>query len=160
MKKLMTIAALFVMPAAFASCDDEKLISESRLPSQSRTFLSTHFNGVPVTSVTRERDGLEKDYTVYLQNGFEVNFRGSGAWDEVEGIRGDLLPASIIGLLPAGIEAYTTANYPDRSIVKVNREQWGYEIELGRTVGPDGIAQGRSIELDFTPAGDFFRYDD
>ena len=160
MKKLMTIAALFVMPATFASCDDEKIITESRLPAQSRTFLSTHFNGVPVTSVTRERDGLEKDYTVYLQNGFEVNFRGSGAWDEVEGIRGDVLPASIIELLPAGIEAYTTANYPDRGITMVNREQWGYEIELGRTVGPDGIAQGRSIELDFTPGGDFFRYDD
>jgi hypothetical protein len=160
MKELMTIAALFVMPAAFASCDDEKLITESRLPAESRTFLKTHFDGVAVTSVVKEVDGFEKDYTVYLQNGFEVNFRRSGAWDEVEGHRGDAIPASILGLLPEGIETYTTANYPDRPIVMVNREQWGYEVELGRAVGTDGVATGRSVELDFTQTGDFFRYDD
>jgi hypothetical protein len=157
MKKLITIAVLFAMPATFASCDVEKFISESRLPSESRAFLETHFYDVAVTGVVKDIDGFEKEYTVYLQNGFEVNFRRSGAWDEIEGHRGEAIPASIVGLLPASIEAYVTENYPDRPIVKVNKEEWGYEIELGRA---DGTVQSRDIELDFTLSGEFFRYDD
>ncbi len=154
MKKLMTIAALFATTASFAACDREDVISESRLPNESRTFLRTHFGDSSVISVVREIDGFEKDYSVYLQNGFEVNFRGSGAWDEVEGHR-QAVPASVLGLLPAGIESYVAENYPGRPIVNINRERWGYEIEIGPIEGSRG-----DLELDFTEAGQFFRYDD
>ena len=159
MKKLMTIAALFATTTSFAACDREDVISESRLPSESKTFLRTHFDGVNVISVVREIDGLEKDYSVYLKNGFEVNFRGSGAWDEVEGHR-ESVPASVLGLLPAGIEAYVSENYPGRPIVKVSRERWGYEIEVGPATGADVVGHRGDVELDFTQAGQFFRYDD
>jgi hypothetical protein len=164
MKKLMTLAALLTATATtttFAACDREDVIPESRLPRESKTFLKTHFDGVSVLSVVREIDGLEKDYSVYLKNGFEVNFRRSGAWDEVEGHR-ETLPASVIGLLPAGIESYVAENYPARPITGVNREHWGYEIELGRaaTTGTDPAGSRTTVELDFTEAGEFFRYDD
>lgn len=159
MKKLMTIAALFATSVCFASCDREEIISETKLPGESRTFLKTHFEGVSIVSVVKEVDGFEKDYSVYLKNGFEVNFRRSGAWDEVEG-HNEAVPASIVELLPARIASHVTENYPDRQIMMVNRENWGYEIELGRAIGTDGIATGNKIELDFTEAGEFFRYDD
>ncbi len=159
MKKLIIIAALFATTTTYAACDREDIIPESKLPAQSRTFLKTHFNGVGITSIVREIDDFEKDYSVYLKNGFEVNFRGSGAWDEVEGRR-QALPASIVEMLPAGIANHVAENYPDRSIMKVNKERWGYEIELGRAVGADETPSGRNIELDFTEAGEFFRYDD
>jgi hypothetical protein len=146
--------------SAFAACDREDIIPETKLPAESRTFIKTHFDGVPVVSIVREIDGLEKDYSVYLKNGFEINFRRSGAWDEVEGHR-EALPPTIIELLPVGIPDYVAANYPDRQIVTVNRERWGYEIELGRADnGTDGDYGGGGVELDFTEAGDFFRYDD
>jgi hypothetical protein len=154
MKKLMIIAMLFATSTTFASCDKDVIITESKLPAESRMFLQTHFAGVEVVSVVKEIDGFEKDYSAYLKNGFEVDFRRSGAWDGVEGYR-EAIPESIIGLLPAGIETYVTANYPGLSIVKVNRENWGYEIEVGRNSG-----HGDDIELDFTGSGEFFRYDD
>ncbi len=158
MKKLMTIAALMATTTtAFASCDREDVISVDRLPGESRTFLKTHFDGVNVMSVVREIDGLEKDYSVYLRNGFEINFRRGGAWDEVDGNR-NALPASLLGLLPAGIESYVAENYPGRPIVCVNRERWGYEIEVGSADGADG--HRGDVELDFTEAGQFMRYDD
>jgi hypothetical protein len=167
MKKLFTMAALLAATtSAFAACDREDIIPETKLPDESRAFIKTHFDGVAVASVVREIDGFEKDYSVYLKNGFEINFRRSGAWDEVEGHR-EPLPATIIELLPAGIAEFTAANYPDRPIVAVNRERWGYEIELGRAGGGDDSGSGDGhghgdgeIELDFTEAGDFFRYDD
>ena len=154
MKRLITIALLFATTASFAACDKEQFIAESKLPAESRAFLKTHFDGVEVLRAVKEIDGLEKDYSVYLKNGFEVDFRRSGAWDQVEGHR-EALPESIIGILPDGIPAFVAENYPDHPIVKVNREHWGYEIELGRISG-----QGGDIELDFTESGEFFRYDD
>jgi hypothetical protein len=154
MKKFMIIAMLFATTSTFASCDKDVIIPESKLPAESRTFLQTHFAGVEVLSVVKEIDGLEKDYSVYLKNGFEVDFRRSGAWDAVEGYSSPV-PQSVIGILPAGIAAYVTANYPGQSIVKVNREMFGYEIEVGPATG-----HGYDIELDFTEAGQFFRYDD
>jgi hypothetical protein len=158
----MTIAALFTVTVTNAACDREDVIPEARLPKESKTFLKTHFDGVGVLSVVREIDGLEKDYSVYLKNGFEVNFRRSGAWDEVEG-HTEAIPASVIGLLPAGIGSYVAENYPARPITGVNRERWGYEIELGRAAAdttPDPAGSRTSVELDFTEAGEFFRYDD
>ena len=157
MKKLMTIAALFATTASFAACDREDVIPESKLPNESRAFLRTHFDGVEILSVVREIDGLEKDYSVYLKNGFEVNFRRSGAWDEVKG-NTEAVPASVLGLLPGGIESYVAENYPGRPIVKVNRENWGYEIEVGPAA--DATGHRGDIELDFTEGGQFFRYDD
>jgi hypothetical protein len=154
MKKLMVIAMLFTTSTLFAACDKEVIIPESKLPAKSRTFLATHFAGVAVVSSVKEVDGLEKDYSVYLKNGFEVDFRRSGEWDTVEGYSAPV-PESIIGILPAGIKAYVTANYPDLPIVKVNREMWGYEIEVG-PASPNSY----DIELDFTMGGEFFRYDD
>jgi hypothetical protein len=154
MKKMMLFAMLFATTTAFTSCDREVFISESRLPAESRAFLNTHFAGVEVVSVMKEVDGLEKDYSVYLKNGFEVDFRRSGGWDQVEGYR-QALPESVLGLLPDGIEIYTTTNFPGQPIVKVNREMWGYEIDLAPVAGSN-----YDIELDFTPSGEFFRYDD
>ncbi len=86
MKKFIAIAAtLFLSTTVFTACDREDVISESELPKQSKTFLKTHFDGVPVVRVIKEIDGFDKDYSAYLQNGFEVDFRRSGAWDQVEG---------------------------------------------------------------------------
>jgi hypothetical protein len=153
MKNLMIFAMLFTTSTMFASCDKEVFIAESKLPAESRTFLQTHFAGVEVIRAVKEVDGLEKDYSVYLKNGFEVDFRRSGAWDAVEGYSAPV-PETVIGLLPDGIEAYVTANYPGLPIVKVNREKWGYEIEVGQASGRD------DVELDFTEGGEFFRYDD
>jgi hypothetical protein len=148
MKKSMTFAALFAAITMLTACDKEDVISESSLPRESRTFLKTHFDGVRIASVVREVDGLEKEYSVWLENGFEINFTRSGDWDEIEGYR-ETMPASVVDLLPVGIDTWIAGNYPDRPIVKINRERWGYEIGL----------QG-NVELDFTEAGEFLRYDD
>jgi hypothetical protein len=159
MKKMMIFAALFATSTAFASCDREDVISEERLPRESKTFLKTHFDGVRVVSVMREVDGLEKEYSVWLENGFEIGFVRNGAWDEIAGHR-QTLPASVIGLLPAGIETWVGEHYTGRPIVKVNRERWGYEIEIGPTAESNNSGNRGNVEVDFSEAGDFLRYDD
>ena len=89
---------------------------------------------------------------MYLDNGFEVDFTKSGDWDEIDGTeqRPALpVPQSILDLLPAGIMQYVGQRFPGRQIVKVNRERFGFEIELNG-----------DIELKLNLNGTFRRIDD
>ncbi len=144
---LTYFATTFVALALFVSCDKEEVISESKLPSSSREFLKTHFAGVAITHIVCDKELFDKDYSVYLANGFEVDFVKSGAWDEVDG-HASALPQSVIELLPAGIAQYVNATFPDYKIVTVNKEHFGYEIELNG-----------DIELEFNSNGEFTRMD-
>lgn len=157
MKKSMTLALLFCASTSLAACDDEKLIPESELPALSRAFLKTHFNGVGIASIVMERDDLTKDYTVWLNNGFEIDFERSGEWDEVDGHTATV-PSSVVELLPPGIAAYVTENFTGHNIVKVNRELYGFEIGV-RNAGAAAGASG-TFELKFSPSGQFIGIDD
>ncbi len=148
MKKVMSIVAMFAALAMFASCDKEEFITESQLPSASSEFLRTHFGNVDILSIVKEADGLDKDYTAYLANGFEVDFTRSGAWDEVDG-RINAVPQSVLDLLPGGIVQYVDTNFATSTIVKINKERHGYEIGLNG-----------DVELMFNSNGEFHGYDD
>ncbi len=148
MKKIMYLITLFIVSAMFASCEKEEVITESKLPSSSRKFLKTHFEGIDITRIEKETDGLDKDYTVYLANGFEIDFTKSGAWDEVDG-HIKAVPQSILDLIPEKIAQYVNTNYSDYEIVKVNKERYGYEIGLNG-----------DIDIKFDSKGNFEGFDD
>jgi hypothetical protein len=146
MKKLLFLASMLLAVSMFTSCDDEKIVSESDLPSSSREFLKTHFDGIAVTTVMQERDGIGKEYTVFLSNGFQISFEKKGAWDEVNGFQTEL-PQSFLALLPAGITQYV-ANFPEAKIVDVNKEPKGYEVKLSNGTELEFDSNGNLIEID------------
>ena len=149
MKKRMIFAAFAVVVAIFASCDDEKIISESGLPVSSQNFIKTHFPGVAVAHVIIDRDSFGKSYTVYLINGFELEFERNGDWDKVDGYA-QAVPQSILNLIPAGIVEHITNFFPNLEIVAIDKERFGYEIYL----------TGRRFELKFNHSGNFIGIDD
>jgi hypothetical protein len=147
MKKLLCLATLFVTLIMFASCEKKGVITESQLPASSREFLKMHFAGVDITRIIKESEVLDKDYTVYLQNGFKVDFTKSGAWDEVNGLINEL-PQSILDLLPASIMQYVGTAFSSQKIVKVNKERFGYEIELSGDIELEFDSNGNLLEID------------
>jgi hypothetical protein len=148
MKKVIFLATMFAVSTMFASCDKEKVISVSQLPTSSQAFIKTHFPDVTVGRVIKETEGLKTTYTVYFINGFDVDFEKNGDWDDVDG-HNNALPESILNLLPAGIAEYVSANFPNYQIVEVNKERYGYEIGLSG-----------DVDLKFNSSGGFIRYDD
>ncbi|MDR1557305.1 MAG: PepSY-like domain-containing protein [Tannerellaceae bacterium] len=144
----MFFATMLAFSAMFASCDKEEVISETKLPASSQEFIKTHFPNVAVTCVVKETDGVEKDYTVYLANGFDIDFERNGNWDDVDG-HINPLPQSVLSLLPAGISEYVSVNFKDYKIVEANKERYGYEIGLNG-----------EIDLKFNGNGGFIGYDD
>jgi hypothetical protein len=150
MKRMLFLTTLLLSTALAVSCDSEDVISETKLPASSQEFIKTHFPGVAVTLVMKETDGLEKDYTVYLANGFDIDFEKKGNWDDIDG-HIHPLPQSILELLPAGIVEYVSANFNDSQIVEVNKERYGYEI---------GLSDRLDLDLKFNASGSFIGYDD
>jgi len=145
MKKLLFTLSILITSFAFVACDDDddKIISTGDLPTTAQTFLQTHFSSQEVRRVEKDNDS----YDVYLANGFEIEFTLAGEWDDVDG-RGQELPSSVIALVPASIPAYVTENYPNQFIVEINKENFGYEIDLNN-----------NIELEFDSDGTFLRVD-
>jgi hypothetical protein len=147
MKKTAFYAALFVATQMLAGCEDEKIIPAGELPTISRAFIETHFPGLEPTAIVREKDLLDVDYTVYLPNGFDIDFSRSGDWDDVDG-HASPLPESILALLPGSLPEYVAVAFPNLRIVEVNRERYGYEIGLSNDTDLKFTAAGRLIGID------------
>jgi hypothetical protein len=143
----MFYTALFVS-IAFVACDEEKMIRASDLPANSIAFIETHFPDIEITAVVEETEGFGKDYTVYLANGFDIDFTRSGDWDDVDGHL-SAVPESILNLLPKNVPDYVIGVFPGCLITEVNREHYGYEI---------GLSNG--MDLKFNSTGGFIGTDD
>jgi hypothetical protein len=147
MKKKTFYAALFAAAHMLIACEEEKIIPADELPTISRTFIETHFPGVETTAIVREKELLDVDYTVYLSNGFDIDFTKSGDWDDIDGHTSPL-PESILSLLPKSLPEYIAGAFPNLRITEVNKERYGYEIGLSNDTDLKFDAAGRLIGID------------
>lgn len=149
MKKiLLGLTCILAVGFTTVSCgdddDDEVVISATALPSKAQTFISTHFPNVGVSRAeqnkTTESDGTL--YEVRLAHGFQIDFDANGEWTSVDG-NGQLVPETIIALIPSNIETYIQANQ-NIPITKIEKKLYGYSIKLTN-----------QFELRFNANGDF-----
>ncbi len=144
MKKLLFVFGLLAASFTFVACDDDdEKISVVDLPAKAREFLDTHFPGQETRLVEKDNDS----YDVSLKNGFDIDFDLAGEWDDVDG-HTQAIPQSIIDLIPEAIPAYVAEHYAGSVITEVNKELYGYEIDLDNR-----------IELKFDKNGTFLGID-
>ncbi len=128
-----------------AKADNDKIITVEQLPAESREFLQKYFQNVEVSYVKVEQEFMDKSYEVLLQNGSKVEFDRQGKWDNVE-CRKNAIPA---GIVPAPIDDFVKKNHPGQIILKIDRDNNGYEIDLGN-----------KLELKFDKKYNLVSYDD
>lgn len=145
MKLLSLFLSLFIVSMAFISCDDDddQVIQKTDLPQVSQQFLDTHFPGIDTRLVEKDNDS----YDVHLSNGFKVEFNHSGEWDDVDGGQ-QAIPQSILDLLPQSISSYVNEHYSGQSIIEVNKEAYGFEIELTNGLDLRFSANGEFTGID------------
>lgn len=148
MKKLVfKLALLFAVAFVAVSCEKEELIDADNLPSVANTFLNDHFKDVKVLSVTREKEALSgTEYQVLLNNGVEVKFDKNGNWTEVDARENTAaIPTSFV-LKP--IVDYVRDNYDDAGINGIDKEKYGFDVEL--TNGLDLVfdTDGKFVRID------------
>lgn len=113
----------------FTSChsdDSDVVISQNDLPQAAQTFLSNYFSNQQVAKVEKESENGADHYEVTFADGTELEFDQSGAWTSVD-CKKRAVPAAIV---PEAISKYVLENYANLIIVQIERESYGYEIEL------------------------------
>ena len=142
MRKLLFIAtALLVM----TSCDD-KPVAPTELPQEVQTFIKQNFPSQTITFAQKDPEWIFfTQYEVTLNDGTQVSFDTDNVWDKVESRTG-AVPAALV---PQPIATYVNTNFPAVAIVKIDKESYGYEVELAN-----------ELELKFNEGGALMEMDD
>ncbi len=143
--RIVAVMVLAVSMLTLGSCDKESIIDKSALPAKAQDYLDTHFQSVPVIQVVKDVDGFSKNYDVYLQDGFELEFKRNGDIKSVKSNRQEGLPDSVV---PAKILTYVRANYAEQVVISWEIDDAHQEVELSN-----------SLDLKFSKSGDFIRID-
>ena len=124
-KYLFALAALVLCGTAAFALTDRK-ISVSELPAAARTFLNAHYSGVEVVYVEVDEDAIKTEYEVLLKDGTKIEFDAAGEWKEI-----DCTPRALpAGLVPSGIARLIEKRFPERKVVKIERDRRDWEVEL------------------------------
>jgi len=122
----------------------DKIIPANQLPAQAQTFVQTHFPEQSISYAKIDKDFGKKTYEVRLANGVELEFDKSGSWDKVD-CKNRAVPAKLV---PAAIANYVKKNFAGITIVKIDKERNGYEVELSNDLDLKFNSKGKLIKVD------------
>lgn len=129
MKNLILTAVLLCTSlfSAFADKNNDRPITFAELPQAAQIFLNTHFSDLTVAFVVEETKFLGKEYEVVYTDRTEVDFNGSGEWENVER-KYSAVPDAIV---PQAILDFVAASqFSNMYIRAIERNAYTWEIEL------------------------------
>lgn len=132
-----------VLSLTFTSCDKEEVIPTSDLPSEIKSYITTHFPNNTIVQVINDRDGLTKTYDILLSESISLEFNRKKEIIDIDGVA--QLPNSVI---PEKIRQYVTTNYSTNLITDWELDDKNQQVQLDN-----------GIDLEFNMKGDFLRID-
>lgn len=144
--KLHKIALALAMVAALTACEKETTSQDAtNLPAKAQDLISQNFSsGISLVKTETNTFG-KKEYDVILTDGSSISFNSSGEWEEIETPNNLAVPE---GLVPTAIANYVRAKHAGTSIVGIDIEKKGFEVNLSN-----------GVKIDFDKAGNFIKYD-
>ncbi len=145
-KQVLFIAALVcMMMQSVSSFANDRIINSAQLPADAKTFIQKTFPGQTIAYAELDKEFLSTTYEVHLSNGAEVSFDKAGNWDKVE-CNCSAVPQQLV---PTAIANYVKTHYPKTSVVKIDKERYGFDVELSN-----------NLELKFNSKGQLIRIGD
>lgn len=143
MKKFIGLG-IFVLVFLLSGCRD-RAVTPDQLPKNIISFIQQSFPGQNITYAESERKLLGTTYEVLLVDGTRIDFDTSGEWDSLEGTVTNPLPTSLI---PGPIVNYIQGQFPDAMILKIEKEDYGCEVQLANGLELKFNKQGALIGMD------------
>lgn len=119
---------------------DDTPIPVEQLPEAAKTFVQANFKGQKIMYA-------EKDWNTFecrLADGTKIEFTKKGAWKKIDR-KNQALPE---GIVPETIQEYVKANFEGCVITKIDKERYGYDIELSNDIDLKFNYQGVLIGMD------------
>ena len=137
--KVFLLTLICLLTSSFAFADDVPIPVE-QLPEAAKTFVHTYFKGK--TIIYAEKDW--NSYECRLNDGTKIEFNKKGKWKKVD-CHTTAIPD---GLAPETIVNYVKTSFPDCVITKIDKERYGYDIELSNDIDLKFNYQGVLIGMD------------
>ena len=127
MKKAFTLASVvFVGAVTLLQAANDHIIQFAQLPNSAKVFVNKFFKGKQVSYIKEDREIISTNYELRLADGTEIDFDSKGNWTDVDG-QHQAIP---VGLIPAAVLKTVSKQHPNDSIVKIERNRFGYEVKL------------------------------
>ena len=145
-KSKIYFAALLCMTMQTVSTFAQDVtVPTTQLPEAAKDFVQNYFPGQVIDYAVYDSDFDGDAYEACLNNGVEIDFDLAGNWEMVD-CNYNAVP---YGIVPLAISNFVDAHYGNTDIVKIDKEHYGYEVQLSN-----------DIELKFTADGQLLAYDD
>ncbi len=141
--KNLFVLAFFAFLMMLSGCSDKPVLP-TELPVPITTFIQQNFPGQTISFAQKDWEWFSDQYDITLADGTQVSFDTSNVWDKVESHMTPI-PAALV---PAPIATYLNTNFPAVAIVKIDKERYGYEVELANDLELKFNQQGALMEMD------------
>ena len=131
MKKILALLVCLLTISTGVRADDDRPVRFDQLPAKAQAYVKKYFPQEKVALAKMEKDFFDKKYEVIFANSSKVEFFKDGTWKEVDCKYSTVIPEAIL--------RYVKATYPDHKVVKIEKEDRGYEAKL---------ANGMKLEFD------------
>lgn len=145
MKKIVLAIIVALGIGQSADARDRYERTDESLPQAAKLTLQKHFKAKVALVKIEKTIGTIQEYEVILTDGTDISFDAKGNWDSVETPINKVVPSKLI---PQSIVDYVNTNYKKAGIVSIDKENYGYDVELSN-----------GIEMKFDKAGNFKRFD-
>ena len=125
------------------ACSD-KPVAPTQLPQEIQSFVQQTFPGQAITYAVKDWEMFGYKYDVVLADGTQIEFDSDNLWDKVES-RINPVPTTMI---PPPVMTYVQTNFPAVAIVKIDKERYGYDVELANDLELKFNHQGALMEMD------------
>ncbi|MBR4390466.1 MAG: PepSY-like domain-containing protein [Prevotella sp.] len=123
MKTIIAVIACLMAFMLKGHAATEKLPINS-LPVNAMSFVQQNFPNRQIASIEKEMMG--DSFEVSLNDGTLIDFDNNGNWDAID-CHSDAVPANVV---PAAIMQIINDNFPGTLVVEIDKEDYGYEVEL------------------------------
>ena len=144
-KQVLFLAALTCMMVhSVSALANDRIIPVNQLPEAAQKFVKATFPGQTISYATVDMDFGSKTYEVRLDNCVEIEFDKNGTWDKVD-CNYNAVPAHLI---PASIAMYVKTQFADATVVKIDKDRNGYNVELSNDLELRFNKHGQLIDID------------
>ena len=144
MKKSILAIAMVLFSVQIATAQESYSKDANLLPAKAKEFLKTHFAKETVSYILIDKEVLSTEYEAVLSNGQEIKFDKNGEWLEIEGKKKALPESAIPGIVRSSINT----KFKDVAVEQIERERWGYEVQLMNGLELKIDKKGKIIEID------------
>ena len=141
--KIIAILIIALVAVMTTSCSD-KQVPVNEVPAACQTFVKQYFPNQALFYAEKDLSWFSYKYEVVLADGTRVEFDADNVWRKIE----SPMTGVPVAAIPAPVATYLNTSHPGILVKKIEKESYGYDVELINELELKLNEQGALMEMD------------